>query len=141
VEVLIERCDQKESVNVRADDLLLGPGAFGLAHEFTAAWQHGMDHGLVFAFDHAQRDPVADSGKSGAAPGFVSQSSGDFGQYLAPRGVDAVELIVFKRDTPGRITLLGELAKMRGEEIVPAVSRQFLIAQTHFNLLLKIVRG
>src|SRR5262249_2121893 len=138
VEILIERGDQKESVNVRADDLLFGPGAFGLAHEFAAAWQHGMDQSFVFAFDRSQRDPVADCGKSGAPLALVPQPSGDFGQYLALRGINAVELIVFKRDATRRITLLGVLVKMRGEEIAPAVTSQLLIAQTHFNLLLKI---
>ena len=53
---------------------------FGLAHDFVAARQHGMDHGFVSAFDHAQRDPIADGGKVGAALGLVPQPSGDFGQ-------------------------------------------------------------
>src|SRR5262245_43408533 len=124
VEILIERRDQKESVDVRADDLFLGLDAFGLAHKFAAAWQRGMNHRLVSAFDQAQRDPIADGGKVGAALGSAPQPAGDFGQHLASRGVDAAELVVFKRDASGHVALRGEFAEMRGEEIVPAVALQ-----------------
>src|SRR6266511_2386564 len=103
--------------------------------------QRGMDHRLVSAFDQAQRDPIADGGKVGAALGSAPQPAGDFCQHLASRGVDATELVVFNRDASGHVTLRGEFAEMRGEEIVPAVALQLLILQIHFNLLLKIVRG
>src|SRR3954469_11751779 len=66
VQILSERRDEKERVDVRSDDLLHGSPPRLLAREGRAPWQDGLDHRLPLTLETACGNPVAGNGQGGA---------------------------------------------------------------------------
>jgi hypothetical protein len=62
VEVLIERCDEKNSIDVRSDDLFFSAKACHLARELALPRQDSMDRYFVAFRRPPNYDPVSNYG-------------------------------------------------------------------------------
>ena len=111
-EVVVERGDDEDRVDVRGEHLRLGRGQVDLARERRATGQHGLDDVL------AEGDPVADGGQVGARGRLVAQATGKVGAQLAGFGEHVVLAAVLCGDA-SRDAVVVWLERGR-EAVVPA---------------------
>ena len=95
VEVVPERGDEEDDVDVRSDDLLVHLGPGHLPRELRPPRQDGVDEA------GAERDPVADGGEVGAPARRGAKPRRDLRPQLAALGVDVVGAAVLHGDARG----------------------------------------
>lgn len=127
VEVVVERGDEEEAVDVGGDDLFgVGVGADGGAGEFGFARENGVDVGVGLAGAETRGDPITNGGEMTAIDGSVAEFTGAVGGNFAVRGEERVGVLVFEGDAPGDEIGSGgsERSAGLGEKIVPPESRE-----------------
>jgi len=122
VEIVIERCNDEYSVDIRADYLFFASKTSDLASE-TASTRQDVMNGCATLFEsRADCDPVADCWYILAAQRLMAQSAAHFRCKLAVFGIDAIALTVFDGD-PRRTHFRFSVAMKTGfKEAVPSES-------------------
>ena len=114
VEVVPERGDEEDDVDVGGDDLLVGLGPRDLARELRPAREDGMDQ------SGRKSDPVADGGIVGPARRARAEPRRDLRALLAALGVDGVGAAVLHGDARGDETGRRVRFELRFELVRPA---------------------
>ena len=101
VQVLVERRDEEEHVDVGGDHLLGGlvPGL--LSAEGRPAREDGLDGARSAPAGTVVRDPVADGGQVGGRVGGMAEPAADVGPHLALLAEEDVRAPVLDRDAAG----------------------------------------
>jgi hypothetical protein len=131
VEVVVERGDEKDGVDVGADDLRLGRVPRRFADDRAPAREHGVDRARAVFWSCGHRDPVAGRGQFARAR-LVAQFSRDLGVQLAELREDDVAAAVRHGDAAGDEAGGGVLLEVFGEVGAPAeiVQRQADLLRT-----------
>ena len=98
VEVLVQRHDQEDGVDVGGEHLLLRGVQRDLARELRPAGDDGVDRRRVLLRPGRDRDPVADGRQLAGAGGFMRELAGGVRAELAELGVDDVGAAVLRGD-------------------------------------------
>jgi len=128
IEILIERGDEQDGVDIGGDNLLGIGVAGGAPGKLGSSRQHGMDVGpwtpfrarMAFARSEPCGDPVAYCGEFAAGGCVVKKPSGALGGEFAVDGEQLIRVLVLERDAGGHEVAGGERLVRVREEIVPA---------------------
>ena len=108
VQVASKRCDQKESIEIGGDNLLVCLLAGELARESIDSRHECVNNRLSASAGRVECNPVTDSGKIRPLPRLVPQSAAHARPRLAVLALDVVNLALLREDTTGAQPGLGE---------------------------------
>ena len=101
VQVLVDRGDDEDDVDVGGEDLLLRRLPGGLARELRAAREDGLDRPALLVGARCDGDPVADGREVGGRRSVV-EAPGDVAAELAELGEDVVGAAMLHGNAAGR---------------------------------------
>ena len=107
VEVLVQRHDDEDGVDVRREHLLLGRVERDLARELRPPGEDVLDRRGSFVGPGGDRDPVADGRQLACAARLVREPAGRVSPQLAELGEEDVGAAVLRCDARGQQTARG----------------------------------
>ena len=123
-QVLVERRDDEDDVDVRGEHLLLGRLPRGLAREPRAAREQRLDRPRVLLGAGGDGDPVTDGGEIGGGAGLLVEPSRDVAAEHAGLGEHVVGAAVLHGDAARDQAVVGVGLELLGEAVVPAEGRE-----------------
>ena len=120
VQVLVQRRDDEDDVEVRREHLLLGRLPRRLARELRTAGQDRDDRPRVLGRAGRDGDPVADDRQVGGGGRLLVEPPGDVAAELPLLGQDVERAAVRHADATGHVACLGVGTELLGQGVVPA---------------------
>jgi hypothetical protein len=120
VEVLVQRHDQEDGVDVRGQHLLLRGVQRDLARELRGAREDVVDGGRVFVQPWSDRDPVAHCGEVAGSLREVCETACRLGAQLAELREEGVGAAVLRGDAGGDEPGRGVRRELRRAAVRPA---------------------
>ena len=124
VEVLVQRHEQEDGVDVRREHLLLRGGQRDLARERRPARQDGVDRRRSLVGSGGDGHPVADGGQVAGPGRLVREPAGHVGAQLAELGEEDVRAAMLRGDARGHVARGGVWLEIGCVAVSPAEFRQ-----------------
>ena len=120
IQILVERGDDEDDVDVRGEHLLLGRLPGGLARELRPAGDERDDRSRLLVLARGNGDPVAHDGEVGRRRRLVVEAAGDVAAELAELREDVVGAAVWHGDPARNRVGRRDGGELLGERLVPA---------------------